>query len=59
CSLFLNLLTMLFAHKIPKVIGIITLIMLGTVIGVLQAALGVEIILRALTLLGVIVLQGG
>ncbi|MFO0853173.1 MAG: hypothetical protein HRU72_09295 [Planctomycetia bacterium] len=50
---------MLFAHKIPKVIGIITLIMLGTVIGVLQAALGVEIILRALTLLGVIVLQGG
>lgn len=57
--MFLNLLTMLFAHKILKVIGIITLIMLGTVIGVLQVALGVEIILRALTLLGVIVSQGG
>lgn len=55
----LNLLTMLFAHKILKFIGVITLQILGNVLGVLQVALGVEIILLTLMKLGVIVSQGG
>ncbi|MDR4508571.1 MAG: MarC family protein [Candidatus Brocadiaceae bacterium] len=54
----LNLLTMLFAQKIMKCIGIITLQILGSILGVLQVALGAEIILRALLQLGIIVSQG-
>lgn len=55
----LNLLTMLFAHKILKFIGVITLHILGSILGVLQVALGVEIILLTLIKLGVITSQNG
>ncbi len=48
-TMILNLLTMLFAHKILKVIGIITLQILGSVLGVLQVALGIEIIIQTIT----------
>ncbi|MCF6153990.1 MAG: MarC family protein [Candidatus Brocadia sp.] len=58
CILFvimmLNLLTMLFAHTILKFIGVITLLILGSVLGVLQVALGIEIILQALIKMGVL-----
>ncbi|MCF6150654.1 MAG: MarC family protein [Candidatus Kuenenia sp.] len=54
----MNLLTMLFAQNILKFIGTITLQILGSILGVLQVALGVEIVLRALITLGVIVSQG-
>ncbi|WKZ18134.1 MAG: MarC family protein [Candidatus Jettenia sp. CY-1] len=50
----LNLLTMLFAHRILKVIGVITLQILGSVLGVLQVALGIEIILQTLIKMGVL-----
>ncbi|NUO10182.1 MAG: MarC family protein [Candidatus Brocadia sp.] len=51
----LNLLTMLFAHRILKVIGVITLQILGSVLGVLQVALGIEIILQTLIKMGLMV----
>lgn len=47
-TMLLNLLAMLFAHKILRVIGVITLQILGCVLGVLQVALGIEIILQTL-----------
>lgn len=50
----LNLLTMLFAHTILKFIGVITLLILGSVLGVLQVALGIEIILQTFIKMGVL-----
>lgn len=47
--MILNFLAMLFAHKIVKFIGVvITLQILGCVNGVLQVALGIELILQTL-----------
>lgn len=54
-TMVLNLLTMLFAHRILKVIGIITLQILGSVLGVLQVALGIEIIIQTLIRMGLMV----
>lgn len=58
CILFmimvLNLLTMLFAHTILKYIGVITLHILGSILAVLQVALGIEIILQAFIKMGVL-----
>ena len=52
--MLLNLLAMLFAHKIVKFIAVrITLQILGSVLGVLQVALGIQMILQALILMGV------
>ncbi|HHT9111214.1 MAG TPA: MarC family protein [Candidatus Brocadiaceae bacterium] len=52
--MLLNLLTMLFAHKIVKFTVVrITLQILGSVLGVLQVALGIQMILQALILMGV------
>lgn len=52
--MILNLLAMLFAHTILKFIGVITLQILGSVLGVLQVALGIEMILQTLIKMGVI-----
>lgn len=53
--MLLNLLAMLFAHKIVKFISVrITLQIIGSVLGVLQVALGIQMILQALILMGVI-----
>lgn len=52
--MILNLLTMLFAHTILKFIGVITLFILGSVLGVLQVALGIEIILQTFIKMGVL-----
>ena len=53
--MLLNLLAMLFAHKIVKFIVVrITLQILGSVLGVPQVALGIQIILQALILMEVI-----
>ncbi|RZV59414.1 MAG: MarC family protein [Candidatus Brocadia sp. BROELEC01] len=50
----LNFLAMLFAHKIVKFVGfVITLQILGSVLGVLQVALGIQMILQALIRMGV------
>ncbi|TLD43607.1 MAG: Multiple antibiotic resistance protein marC [Candidatus Jettenia ecosi] len=54
-TMALNLLTMLFAHRILKVIGVITLQILGSVLGVLQVALGIEIILQTLIKMGLMI----
>lgn len=54
-TMVLNLLTMLFAHRILKVIGVITLQILGSVLGVLQVALGIEIILQTLIKMGLMI----
>ncbi len=53
-TMILNLLAMLFAHKILKVIGVITLQILGSTLGVLQVALGIELILQTLIKMGII-----
>ncbi len=54
-TMMLNLLTMLYAQKILKAIGVITLQILGSVLGVLQVALGIEIILQALIKMGLMI----
>lgn len=54
-TMILNLLTMLFAHKILKVIGVITLQILSSVLSVLQVALGIEIIIQTLIKMGLMV----
>ncbi|GAB63035.1 MAG: MarC family protein [Candidatus Jettenia sp.] len=54
-TMVLNLLTMLFAHRILKVIGVITLQILGSVLGVLQVALGIEMIIQTLIKMGLMV----
>ncbi|MCF6159594.1 MAG: MarC family protein [wastewater metagenome] len=51
-TMVLNLLMMLFAHRILKVIGVITLQILVSVLGVLQVALGIEIIIQTLIKMG-------
>jgi multiple antibiotic resistance protein len=48
----LNLLCMLYARQILKVIGVTVLQILGAVLGVLQIALGMEYLLRAMIILG-------
>jgi multiple antibiotic resistance protein len=48
----LNLLCMLYARQIFKVIGVTALQILGAVLGVLQIALGMEYLLRAMVILG-------
>lgn len=40
----LNLLAMLYAHRVMAVIGVAPLTVLGAVFGVLQLALGIEMI---------------
>lgn len=49
----LNLLAMLFARQILRTIGIMPLQVLGAVLSVLQVALGVQMILWALAMLGI------
>lgn len=52
--MLLNLFAMLFAHKILKFIGIRrALQILDSVLGVLQVALGIQMILQALISMGV------
>lgn len=54
--MLLNLIAMLFAHKILKFISVrITLQILGSVLGVLQIALGIQMIVQALILMGVMI----
>jgi multiple antibiotic resistance protein len=48
----LNLLCMLYARQILKAIGVTTLQILGAVLGVLQIALAMEYLLRAMIILG-------
>ncbi|HKQ24910.1 MAG TPA: MarC family protein [Burkholderiales bacterium] len=50
----LNLLAMLFARWIMRGVGILTLQVLGAVLGVLQVALAIDIILRALRSIGAV-----
>jgi len=50
----LNLLVLWFAHPLFKAVGVVPLMVLGSVLGVLQVALGIEIILLALRTLGVL-----
>lgn len=51
-----NFFAMLFAHKIVKLVGVvITMQILGSVLGVLQVALGIEMIFQALIKMGFIV----
>jgi multiple antibiotic resistance protein len=49
----MDLLAMLYAHGILKLVGTATLQLLGVVLGVLQVALGLELIILALTQLGI------
>jgi len=48
----LNLVSMLYARKILKAIGVTSLQIIGAVLGVLQIALAIEYLLRALIVLG-------
>lgn len=50
----LNLLAMLYARKILKVIGIMPLQIVGTVLSVMQVALGVQMILGGLRMIGIL-----
>jgi multiple antibiotic resistance protein len=50
----LNLLAMLFARQILGTIGIVPLQILGAVLSVLQVALGVQMILWAMAILGIV-----
>src|SRR5262245_4542789 len=50
----LNLLAMLYARQILRTIGIMPLQILGAVLSVLQVALGVQMILWALAMLGIL-----
>ena len=50
----LNLLAMLFAHRIMAGAAVVVLQILGAVLGVLQVALAIEMILRASRQLGVL-----
>lgn len=50
----LNLLAMLYARKILKVIGIMPLQIVGTVLSVMQVALGVQMIIGGLRMTGVL-----
>jgi multiple antibiotic resistance protein len=49
----LNLLSMLYGRQILKAIGVTSLQIIGAVLGVLQIALAIEYLLRALIILGV------
>jgi multiple antibiotic resistance protein len=49
-----NLVAMLFAHKVMRVIGAAPLLVLGAVFGVLQVAMGVEMILSGLRRSGLV-----
>jgi multiple antibiotic resistance protein len=48
----LNLVAMLYARQILKAIGVTTLQIIGAILGVLQIALAIEYLLRALIILG-------
>jgi multiple antibiotic resistance protein len=50
----LDLLAMLFAHQILKLVGTAPLTVLGAVLGVLQVALAIQLLLAAGKLLGVV-----
>ena len=50
----LNLLMMLFAHQVLKLVGIAPLSILGAVLGILQVALAIQMMLSALVMLHVI-----
>jgi multiple antibiotic resistance protein len=50
----LNLLAMLFARQILKTVGMMPLQIVGAVLSVLQVALGIQMILWALDLLGIV-----
>jgi len=50
----LNLLAMLYARKILKAIGIMPLQIVGSVLSVLQVALGVQMILGGLRIIGLL-----
>ena len=52
--MILNLFAMLYAREILKVIGIMPLQIVGTVLSVLQVALGVQMILGGLRIIGVL-----
>jgi multiple antibiotic resistance protein len=53
-NMLLNLLAMLFAHKVMRGAGLALMQVLGAVLGVLQVALALQIMLYALTNLGVL-----
>jgi len=52
--MILNLLAMVYARKILKVVGMMPLQIVGTVLSVLQVALGVQMILGGLRMIGVL-----
>ena len=52
--MILNLLAMVYARKILKVVGMMPLHIVGTVLSVLQVALGVQMILGGLRMIGVL-----
>jgi multiple antibiotic resistance protein len=52
--MFLNLLAMLYARRILKMIGMMPLQIVGAVLSVLQVALGVQMVLWGLWLIGVL-----
>lgn len=56
--LILDLLAMLFADRILKVIGTTSLQIVGTVLAILQVALGIDLIILALAELGIATQQG-
>jgi multiple antibiotic resistance protein len=49
----LNLLAMLYARRILKVVGMTPLQIVGTVLSVMQVALGVQMIVGGLRMIGV------
>jgi multiple antibiotic resistance protein len=58
--MILNLLAMLYADRILKMHGVASiLLIIGTVLSVLQVALGIQMLFVGLYRLGIITLRGG